>query len=414
MCDVQLQRHGQGFLFAKNSDREASEPQPVRRLPAVRSDTASTVQTTYLTIPQSANRYAVALSQPGWIWGAEMGANEPGVVIGNTAVFSRLATAEKGLIGMDLLRLGLERGSDAREAMQVIVEHLQTYGQGGPCGYRNKGFLYDNAFLIADAHEAWQLETAGRHWVACRVTEHAAISNCLSIGSQYDLASVGIEDFARRQGWLRAGETFDFAKSFETTVMPVVSGARMRRRLSMQCLTQGTRGASLATMMAQLRTHNPATKNLRHNHDVCMHAGGLTRPSQATAAMVADTSVDGLRMLMTGTSATCRSVFRPLRLDAESWSVLSEDLWARHESVQRRMALGMLDDAEFIHQRDAWERSVLTALDGPVDTLRQLDAQIDQWHGRWVERARTLAWRYTRARPSHWYWQRMNRLDDVA
>ena len=41
------------------------------------------------------------------MWGAEMGANELGVVIGNEAVWTKLTNAEsmtKRLLGMDLLR----------------------------------------------------------------------------------------------------------------------------------------------------------------------------------------------------------------------------------------------------------------------------------------------------------------------
>ena len=54
-----------------------------------------------------------------------MGANDAGVVIGNEAVWNRLSDAEfdlrPRLLGMDLLRLGLERAGSAAEAVDVIT-----------------------------------------------------------------------------------------------------------------------------------------------------------------------------------------------------------------------------------------------------------------------------------------------------
>ena len=47
------------------------------------------------------------LSKPAWMWGAEMGANDAGVCIGNEAVFTKLNSekdVEEKLLGMDLLR----------------------------------------------------------------------------------------------------------------------------------------------------------------------------------------------------------------------------------------------------------------------------------------------------------------------
>ncbi|VCY59144.1 hypothetical protein BANRA_04908 [Pseudomonas aeruginosa] len=155
MCDTLILRHQGQTWFAKNSDREPAEPQRLLRLPAVRNDPEARLRTTYLDIPQVARRHALVISQPSWIWGAEMGVNEHGVAIGNEAVFTRL-TRQRGaaLLGMDLLRLGLERGASAREALEVITGLLQRYGQGGPAGYRDKRLRYDNSFLIADPGEA--------------------------------------------------------------------------------------------------------------------------------------------------------------------------------------------------------------------------------------------------------------------
>ncbi|MFM9709680.1 hypothetical protein, partial [Streptomyces galilaeus] len=85
---------------------------------------------------QAKHTYKVLLSKPFWIWGAEMGVNEHGVVIGNEAIFSKVPAEKDGkLIGMDLLRLGLERGSTAKEAMEMIIALLEEFGQGGNCGF---------------------------------------------------------------------------------------------------------------------------------------------------------------------------------------------------------------------------------------------------------------------------------------
>src|SRR5262245_44725997 len=144
MCDTQVLLSPNGVWFAKNSDREPGEPQPVVRLPAAVDDAAATVRTTYLEIPQAPQRPAVLLSKPVWCWGAEMGVNERGVAIGNEAIFSRRATHTPALLGMDLVRLGLERGASAEEAVGVMTALLERHGQGGPAGFRDKAFCYDS------------------------------------------------------------------------------------------------------------------------------------------------------------------------------------------------------------------------------------------------------------------------------
>lgn len=63
------------------------------------------LQCTYIEVDQVPETYAVVLSRPAWLWGAEMGANEHGVCIGNEAVWGREdISKEEALLGMDLVR----------------------------------------------------------------------------------------------------------------------------------------------------------------------------------------------------------------------------------------------------------------------------------------------------------------------
>ncbi|KAM4798224.1 secernin-3-like isoform X2 [Urocitellus parryii] len=158
------------IIFGKNSDRLCDEVQEVVYFPAAVHDNREPLKCTYIEIDQVPETYAVVLSRPAWLWGAEMGANEHGVCIGNEAVWGREEVCdEEALLGMDLVRLGLERADTAEKALKVIVDLLEKYGQGGNCREGRMEFSYHNSFLIADRNEAWILETAGKHWAAEKV-----------------------------------------------------------------------------------------------------------------------------------------------------------------------------------------------------------------------------------------------------
>jgi len=102
-------------LFGKNSDRDPREAHEIVRIPATRHPLDAAVRCTYIDVPQVAQTFEVLLCKPFWIWGAEMGANEHGVAIGNEAVFTKVPyDRSPGLIGMDFLRLALERSRTAR------------------------------------------------------------------------------------------------------------------------------------------------------------------------------------------------------------------------------------------------------------------------------------------------------------
>ena len=175
MCDTivalgSATRDG-AVLFGKNSDREPDEVQNIKIYPHQQHKPDEYVKCTYISIPQVSETARVLLCQPFWMFGAEMGANEYGVVMGNEALFTREKPNTTGLTGMDLLRLALERSQTAREALETIIELLEKYGQGGNCGYRQK-FSYMNSFLIADPGEAYVLETVKSWWAWKQVKDY--------------------------------------------------------------------------------------------------------------------------------------------------------------------------------------------------------------------------------------------------
>jgi dipeptidase len=376
MCDTMAARGRAtttgAMLFAKNSDRERNEAQLLELLPARDYGEGARLRVTYVTIPQVARTHAVLLSRPFWIWGAEMGANEHGVVIGNEAVHPRLLPQRKAaLIGMDLLRLGLERGASAKEALDVITALLERHGQGGNCSHLGRRY-YDNSFIIADRDEAYVLESVGRHWAAERITATRAISNTYTIGAQITRASDGLQSFTRKQGWWRGRGAFDFADIVTSLANPGLAGARSRCSRATALLAEHMGRIDSARMMANLRDHGAAAEGQAGWHPqsltgptICMHGGdGIVR-GQSVGAMVSDLRPRGAVHWLTGTSAPCTSIFKPVFIDAglQPQGAIPGDrydertLWWRHERLHRALlhgdyARGM---AEIAPERDTLE-----------------------------------------------------------
>lgn len=132
------------IIFGKNSDRPSGEVQEILYVPSKTFGRNEKVQCTFIEIDQFPSTYSVLLSKPSWMWGAEMGSNSCGVVIGNEAVWTVVDddTQTERLLGMDLLRLGLERSSNAKEAVTIVTSLLEKFGQGGPCSDTDLNLLY--------------------------------------------------------------------------------------------------------------------------------------------------------------------------------------------------------------------------------------------------------------------------------
>lgn len=324
MCDTMIvtaEASSDGVaIFGKNSDREPNEAHYLEEVPAQDHAAGSMLRLTYVEIPQAPHTHAVLLAKPFWIWGAEMGANEHGVVIGNEAVFTRVPyRKEPGVIGMDLLRLGLERGATARGALEVMTALLEEHGQGGNCGFAHP-FYYHNSFIIADPGDAWVLETVDRQWAARQVSGVYTISNGITLRNQWDLASADLVRYAIDHGWCKSRDDFDFAACYSDTIYTRFSDCRHRCSRTTNLLATRRERISVRTVMNTLRDHGeddrPPAAGLT-GAEVCMHAGfGPVRGSQSTGSMVSYLHPEHLTHFFTATAAPCTSIFKPVWLDA--------------------------------------------------------------------------------------------------
>ncbi len=241
-------------IMAKNSDRPLGEAQPLVWFSPQDHGAGEMVACTYISIPQAAHTYGVLGSKPYWIWGFEMGVNERGVAIANEAQGSRDESGEQctGLLGMDLLRLGLERGATAREAINVITGLLGQYGQRGNAS-RLFERRYENSYMVMDAHEIWILETAGRRWITRQIHTYAAISNCYSIEQKFDICSSDLEQHARENGWLFPGEPFNFAKAYTLPASRQTNSVTRWRRMNQ--LLAGEKPLDIPGIRRLMRDH---------------------------------------------------------------------------------------------------------------------------------------------------------------
>nr|XP_020660800.1 secernin-3 [Pogona vitticeps] len=246
---------GNRIIFGKNSDRPSDEVQEIVYFPATTHLPGEKVECTYIEIEQVPETYAVALSRPSWLWGAEMGANEHGVCIGNEAVWGKEEVCDdEALLGMDLVRLGLERADTAEKAVRVIVDLLDKYGQGGNCMESHMAFTYHNSFLLADRKEAWVLETSGKYWAAEKIEGGVRnISNQFSITSKIDREHPELRSYAMSKGWWDGKKAFDFAGTYSYLNTARMTTTRGRYCEGYKLLKKHEGSITAETMMAILR-----------------------------------------------------------------------------------------------------------------------------------------------------------------
>jgi len=423
------------IIFGKNSDREPNEAQSLEYHSARTFAIRAKVQCTYLAIPQVRETYATLLSRPFWMWGAEMGANEKGVVIGNEAVFTRMPLKKSGgLTGMDLIRLALERCADAREALGTIVQLLADFGQGGICGYEDKRMAYHNSFIIADPCEGWVLETAGHLWAAARIKECYSISNGLTIGEKYDECHPELIETARQKGWLKKGEDFHFARCYSDWFYTTFSASRRRRDRSMELINNFRGTLNVASAIQILRDHQgPDYRPDSHflGNRICAHAANkiARNATQTTGSLIAHLKPDRQTYFVTGTAAPCTGFFKPVRFGenvlppnepAPTAVYNSESLWWFHEKLHRSMLWDYSHRiTDFCNERDELEKKWIKQANEFTGCLgweltQNAFYQARRKTGEWIEHAQSLPVRYRSKWPYRQYWRRQNKKAAIS
>ena len=289
------------------------------------------------------------------------------------------------------------------------------------------------AFLIADPSTAWVLETAGPHWAARQVRGVYTISNGLTLGSEWDLASPDLVSYAVQKGWCKGREDFHFARCYSDFLYTTLSDCRRRCQRTADLLSAQQGGVTPGTVISALRDHGEqAGPDWRPDRGltgptVCMHAAfGPIRFSQTTGSMVCHLHPRHPTHLVTATAAPCTSVFKPVWMDAPLPNTGPEPtavydpatLFWRHEELHRATLRDYPSRIEMYRaERDALEAEMVggaleraaRAADERAAYAAGCFAQAGEAEARWLER---VSGAEIRARPNRLYtlsWNRVGR-----
>jgi secernin len=342
MCDTLALRTDTGLVFAKNSDRPPGESQVLIAHSARAA--RDPLDTQYLRIPD-AGAYALVASHPTWLWGAEHGLNEHGVAIGNELIWTvdDPRAQPSGLLGMDLVRLGLERGRTADAAFEAITAALTAHGQGGS-GQHDHDDPYFSSFLIADARGGWVLETSARTWAARPIGDGSSISNRVSISKDWTIASTDVTPGADFDRWRSPNISTGIADHRLAATRACIARRPLAREggivpdvvATLRDHGHGPWGAPTGSGIddAERRALPPANAAAGRNVTVCMHVGDY---QATTASFVVDLRVDAPPRAWACLGSPCVSVYVPLFPPAVPTTLSDPAEWQRFAQLRERV-----------------------------------------------------------------------------
>jgi hypothetical protein len=320
MCDTLCVRTDGAMLFAKNSDRHPDEAQVVEWHD--RRASGGRLRTQYLEIDDR-GAHAFLGSRPTWLWGVEHGVNEHGVAVGNEKIWTvdNPRRRPDALLGMDLVRLTLERARSAYDGLMFLTGLLERHGQGGS-GEPHRAEPYDSSFLIADAGSGYVVETSDRTWVARQIDHGAALSNRISLST----------DWTRASGDVAPGTDFD---DYRWKRMPT---SIADERLAVTTATVALGPSITPNELARtLRSHGdgwvadadalPGDLDRGGGFTVCMHR--RETHSQTTASMIAELREGAPGRAWVSLGNPCASVYVPCFAPAVAPELSDASQWRR-------------------------------------------------------------------------------------
>jgi secernin len=340
MCDTFCVRRPDRMLFAKNSDRPPNEAQVVEaraRRAAATGTGARTLRTQYLALPDP-GAAAVVVSRPTWLRGAEHGINEHRVAVGNEKIWTvdDPHGAPPALLGMDLVALVLERAHDADDALSVLTSLLEEHGQGGS-GEADRDEPYYSSFLIADPHRAWIVETSGRRFAARPARAGDAISNRVSMRTDWTVGSSDLAPGTDIDTWRQRLIPTGIADGRLAATRACVAAATTARELVATLRHHG--GGSWGAPGSPAGELSPLPTEIGDDFSgvtVCMHTRGL----DATAAsMVCELPVDpgdAVRAWF-ALGSPCASVYVPAFPPFVAPELARPEQWQRFAALRDRV-----------------------------------------------------------------------------
>ena len=329
MSDMLL-KMGQNIIFAGNVDRNANEPNLV------------------INVPATEKTNAMLLYKSEGSFGANMGVNSHGVVIGVANAFIRFfGFRSKKITGQSLLRLALENTNNAKDAAKYIASVVAGQEKSG-----NMGF----SFLISDREEAYQLEVAGKFYAIKKIEKQMNISNRLRMRDDYTESNMpegknngffmklffAKEDDAGRSFRLRFADPF----------MTYLSGSKTRSDIVNDALTFISVENELSDILRILKSHNDRSERKKNTRgsisSVCMHG-----KNETTGSMVVITRKSKVSTIwVTGSSTPCLSIYKPTFFGIVEDPVFENEedafvFWRDRELINRAVFEGKIDEESF-------------------------------------------------------------------